>query len=209
MRLDNSVRLITFQFSFSKLKCVPPSVKTMEPETEEEWFTRKDLRPMKGEVVIPPIQNISLLESLDDFREDGYELVGAFHKPRNNLSGQMHQMVRYTFARKEKANPREEFLARRDIVLADLTEICRTVMWRVRAYLNPFFYSEGDEAKNERVFHICLEVRTPLFRPDGTPVTEWQRDENDEKVGDASLPLMPDYRLRVIDGVVGFLSWGA
>lgn len=210
LNLDDSVRLVMLQFSFSKVKYVPSSVRTIEPETEEDWFQRKDRGRVKGEVVISPIQNISLLEFLDDLREEGFELVGAFHKPRNNESGgPMHQMVRFTFARKENVNITDEFRARRDAVLADLTEMCRTVMWRVRAFLNPFFCNESSETENERVFQICLEVRTPLFRPDGTPVTVWQRDKNGEKVGDASLPLTPDYRLRVIDGVVGLLSWDA
>ena len=199
LRLNNSVRLVIFQFSFKNAKYVPGSVRMVMPETYDEARARKE-RAAGGEPVIPLTDNVSLLEFPNDLEESGYKLVGALHKPRD-----YKDIVRYTFARKEKATSREEFLARRDAVFDDLTEIFRTVIWRTRGFLNPYFL-EG-EPTDEHVFQVCLGARKPLLRSDGTPVTVWQKDKNGERVGKAPLPLTPDCRLRVINGVVDFLNW--
>ena len=201
LKLDNSVRLVVFQFSFKNAKYVPDSVRMVMPETYDEARTRKE-RAAGGELVIPLTENVSFLDFLNDLGESGYKLVGAIHQPRD-----YKDMVRYTFARKEKATSRKEFIVRRDAVLTDLTEIFRTVIWQTRGFLNQYFLK--DEPTDERVFQVCLGARKPLLRSDGTPVTVWQKDKNDERVGKAPLPLTPDCRLRVIDGVVDLLSWDA
>ena len=201
LRLNNSVRLVIFQFSFKNAKYVPGSVRMVMPETYDEARARKE-RAAGGELVIPLTDNVSLLEFPNDLEESDYELVGASHQPRD-----YKDIVWFTFAQKEKAAPRKEFLVRRNAVFDDLTEIFRTVIWRTRGFLNPYFL-EG-EPTDEHVFQVCLGARKPLLRSDGTPVTVWQKDKNGERVGKAPLPLTPDCRLRVINGVVDLLSWDA
>lgn len=201
LRLESSVRLVIIQFSFKRVECVPESIKMVMPETHDEAQARKK-RSVGGQLVIPSTENTSLFDFLNDLGESDYKLVGAFHQLRDYKN-----MVRFTFARRKVASPRKEFLAKRDSIFSDLREMCRTVMWQVCVYRNPFF-SDG-EPTDEHTFQVCPNVRTPLFRPDGTPVTVWQKDKNGEKVGKAPLPLTPDHCLRAIDGVVDLQGWDA
>jgi len=53
---------------------------------------------------------------------------------------------------------------------------------------------------------VNLEARQPLFRPDGQPVTVWQKDENGKRVGDAPLPLKGDYCLHIVGDAVQLVT---
>ena len=110
-------------------------------------------------------------------------------------------MVRFLFARREFVDLSEEFKVVRDIISKELRSICEVAMWRVRTFLNPF-YKDGEEVIGYRAISVNLESRKPLFCPDGQPVTVWQKDEKGNRVGDAPLPLKPDYCLRVKDNTV-------
>ncbi|MBI2035674.1 MAG: hypothetical protein HYT12_03245 [Candidatus Liptonbacteria bacterium] len=156
-------------------------------------------------MVIEPTEKCSLVEFLGELEASGYEMVYGFYKMRIDAKDprgkRSYHMVRYLFARREFVELSDEFKKVRDVIRAELRSICESAMWRVRAFLNPF-YKNGEEIPGERAVSINLEARQPLFRPDGQPVTVWQKDENGERVGDAPLPLKAAYYLRIVGGAV-------
>jgi hypothetical protein len=201
--LDDSVRLVSMQFSFSNINVVPTSVKKLELEMLEERNERKTYKG-NGEVIIKPIENVSLVEFLDNL-EVGYELVDAFYQPRidpkDPRGNRIYHMVRFLFARRKYVELSDEFKEVRSTIHAELRKICEQAMWRVRAFLNPFFMDD-EEVLGQRALSINLEARKPLFHPDGQLVMVWQKDERGNRVGETPFPLKPDYYLRIEDNVV-------
>jgi len=201
--LDSSVRLVALQFSFSNADAIPTSVKRLDRETPEERNERKN--HASGTPLIEPTENCSLVDFLDEIKSAGYEMVDALYKeridPKDPRGRRMYHMVRFLFARREFVDLSEEFKATRDIISRELRSICEVAMWRIRAFLNPFF-EKGEEVIGYHAISINLESRKPLFRPDGQPVTVWQKDEKGNRVGDAPLPLKPDHYLCIKDNAV-------
>lgn len=199
----DSVRLVALQFSFSNPKAIPVSVKRLGSETPEERNERKN--HSSGTMVIEPTENCSLIDFLDELKGAGYEMVDALYKeridPKDPRGRRMYHMVRFLFARHEFVDLSEEFKAMRDIISRELRGICEVVMWRVRVFLNPF-YKGGEEIIGHHTISVNFESRRPLFRPDGQPVTVWQKDEKGNRVGNAPLPLKPDCCLRVKDNTL-------
>lgn len=195
--LDSTVRLVIMRFSFAKPAGVPASVWRKPQETVLEQRSRK--ARADGEQLLPePVMNVRLAEFLDDIAYN-YELVGAFHQPRPDKDFKMYQVVQFTFARKEYVRPpSENFLKMRDTNLDDLQKMCSEVMWRVRISMAPYVDKDsGDVMDDQLTTVVHLEVRTPLFNPDGRPVAQWQRNAAGEKVGDGPVPIQPDYTLRL------------
>lgn len=195
--LDGSVRLVGMQFSFSNINIVPESLKKRELESLEERNERKT-REGSGEMVITLTENSSLAEFLNDLEVAGYELVDTFYQPRVHPKNPriIYHMMRFLFARHEYADPSEEFKGVRNAISAELLKICEQAMWRVRAYLNPFF-TDNEQIPGYHALSINLKGRKPLFLPDGQPVVVWQKDKEGNRVGDAPLSLRPDYHLRI------------
>lgn len=199
VQLDTSLRLVMLQFSFSNPDAIPPLVAHRNPETPEERTERKSRSD--GTMLIQPTPDCSLLQFLDELENAGYELVDAFHKERIDAKDpagkRMYHMARFVFARREYAKPSDEFRKARDLIRAELWGVCEKTIWRVRAYLNPF-YKDGVEIARQHAISVNLEARTPLFRPDGQPVTVWQKDKDGNRLGDAPLPLQPAHHLRIV-----------
>lgn len=197
--LDKGIRLIAIQFSFSNPNAIPPSVKHRKPETLEEREERKS--HATGKLIIPPTENCSIAEFLGELEATGYEMVDAFYKeridPKDPHGKRTYHMVRFLFASSEFVeNLHEEFLNARGIIRTDLAEMARTALWRVRAFLNPL-YKDGEEITEQCAISINLEARKPLFNPDGTPVTMWQKDEKGERVGNAPIPFQAKHHFRL------------
>jgi hypothetical protein len=205
--LNGTVRLVVLQFSFSNPDAIPSAVKRQDRETSEERVVRKS--HSSGIMVIQPTEKCSLVEFLGELEAAGYEMVDGFYKERIDAKDprgkRSYYMVQYLFARHEFVELSGEFKKVRDVIRAELRSICESTMWRVRAFSNPF-YKNGEEIPGERAFSINLEARQPLFRPDGTPVTEWQKDENGKRVGDAARPLAPAFLLRVLGSEITLVA---
>lgn len=205
-----SVRLISFQFSFSNPRIVPHSLKQLEREGEtlEKRNERKE-REGSGSMIIEPTENCSLVEFLDNLEEAGYEMVDAFYQsrvdPKDPCGRRMYHMMRFLFARREYVDLSDEFKKVQDTIRAELREICAQAMWRVRVFRNPFF-KKGEEIPGQHALSINLEARKPLFCPDGQPVTVWQKDEDGRRVGDKPIPIKPDHCLRIKDNAVQLLT---
>jgi len=196
--LNDAIRLISLQFSFSNPDVIPATVRRQNQETPKERVERKS--HSNGIMVIEPTEKCSLIEFLGQLEEAGYEMVDAFCKERINAKDlhnkRTYHMVRFLFARREFAELSDEFLEVRDIIRAELWSICKSAMWRVRSFSNPF-YKNGEEIHDQRTVSINLEARQPLFRPNGQQVAVWQKDESGKHVGDAPLVLKADCSLRI------------
>jgi len=205
--LDSTVRLVALQFSFSNPDVIPTTVKCQDRETPEERVERKNY--LGGIMVIEPTEKCSLVEFLKELEAAEYEMVDAFYKERIDAKDprgkRTYHMVRFLFARCEFAELSDEFKEMRDVSRAELQSICEAAMWRVRSFSNRF-YKNGEEIPNQRAVNINLEVRQPFFRPDGQPVTVWQKDENGKRVGDAPLPIKADHCLRIVDDAVQLVT---
>lgn len=205
--LNGTVRLVALQFSFSNPDAMPSAVKRLDRETQEERVVRKS--HSSGVMVIEPTEKCSLAEFLEELEAAGYEMVDGFYKERIDAKDprgkRTYHMVRFLFARHEFVELSDEFKKVRDVIRAELRSICESAMWRVRSFSNPF-YKNGEEIPDQRAVSINLEVRQPLFRPDGQPVTVWQKDENGKRVGDAPLPLKADHCLRIVGDTVSLMT---
>lgn len=203
--LHNSRRIVV-QFSFTNAAAIPPSVARRNPETLEERIERKS--HSTGSMFIAPTPQCSIADFLTELETEGYELVDAFYKPRidgkDPRSNRTYHMVRFVFATSDLAKPSDEFKAARETLRAELKAICEGALWRVRSFLNPF-YVNGEEVEGQNVVSVNLEAREPLCRPDGQPVTVWQKDADGNRVGNAPLPIAPKSNLHIVDGVITLL----
>ena len=206
----NGVRLVAFQFSFSNPNIVPHSLKQLERkgETLEEQNERK-AREGSGSMIIKPTENCSLVQFLDNLKGAGYEMVDAFYQsridPKDPRGRRMYHMMRFLFVRHEDVDISDEFKKVRNVIGAELREICTQALWRVRAFRNPFFKG-GEEISGQRALSVNLEARKPLFYPDGQPITVWQKDEKGYRVGDKPQAIKPDYCLHIKDDAVQLLA---
>ncbi len=181
-------------------------VKQQEKETKEKRMARKS--QLSGFLAIRPTEKCSLVEFLVEL-ERQYELVDAFYEERihgkDPRGRRMYHMVRFLFARREFVEISDEFERVRGSIRTALSEMCHKAMWRIRAFSNPF-YKDGEEILGQHAMSINLEARQPLFHPNGQPVVAWQKDESGKRVGDAPLPLKPEYFLRVVDDTVQLMT---
>lgn len=196
-------RWIALQFSFSNQNVIPSGIRNLERETGDGREERKN--HCTGTQVVEPILNCDLANFPANLEAAGYELVGAHCQERIDAKGRIgkYWMVRFVFVRREFVIPSDEFRKVRGIVRLGLMEMCRVAMWRVRIFSNPFFQN-GEEVSGQRAISINMEARRPLYCPDGQPVTVWQKDEYGDRVGDAPLPIQPDFHLRLQDGKISF-----
>ena len=205
--LNGTVRLVALQFSFSNPDTIPATVKCQERETPEERVERKS--HSSGVMVIEPTEKCSLVEFLGELEAAGYDMVDGFYKERIDAKDpgnkRTYHMVRFFFARREFAELFNEFRTVRDNIRIELQNMCESALWRVRSFSNPF-YRKGEGVFNQRAISINLEARQPLFRPDGQPVTVWQKDENGKRMGDAPLPIKADYCLRIVGDAVNLMT---
>lgn len=198
----NSVRLIIMKFSFSNPGIVPPSVKRLEKETLKERDERK--RRSDGMLAISPIQNVGLAEFLNDLERAGYEIIDASYQPRLDNNKRTFHVVRFVFCQKEHVKISDEFRTRRDTISADLFKICLQAAWRVRAFINPFYGSDGEKVPGQTTISINLEARKPLLNSAGQPMMVWQKDRKGRRMGDCPIPLKPAYYLRLQENTIKF-----
>ena len=206
MKLDSTVRLVMLQFSFSNIDAVPQVLFLRSPETDKESSDRQERKAQgTGEQIIAPTEKCCLLSFIENLETVGYELVDATYQARQRYGGgsntdKNYHAVRFTFARHEFATPSEDFLKVRDRILVELGTMCCDAFWRVRAYSNSFFLN-GEEVAEQVALSINLEARVPLYRADGSLVTQWQKDENGERIGDAPVSIKPDHYLSFVGGL--------
>ena len=209
--LDWTTRLVFFQFSFSNPKLVPASVRRLEQETREqskERAARKTNKDNGVREIIPPTTNVTLFTTFDfdDMGAQGYELVDAFYQPRVRSDGTVYHAVRYTFCRQSFVNDLNgEFLQARPWILAELQELC-LALWRVRASLCPFFENDTP-IHGQSVVSVNMELRVPMFGPDGRQLTGWKTDPSGRKIGNAPALIWPEHELVVRDWTLSLVPY--
>ena len=205
--LEKDVRVVMLQFSFSNPNVIPSWVKRLNPETQDELLDRKSRSG--GILVIKPTEGCSLAGFIREINMSGYEMVDAFYKKRINAKDpngkNKYHTVRFIFVRHEFAEVSNEFKNVRNIISAQLLKICEDAIWRVRLFFNQF-YKDGKDINGQYALSINLEARKPLCCSDGQSVTEWQRDENGKRVGEAPLPLKAKYCLHVKDNAINLMT---
>lgn len=207
MILNESVPMVSLQFSFSNPEAIPVLVRHRSNEMPEERVVRKS--HASGRLVIEPTENCSVATVFVGIELAGYELVDAFHQeridPKDPTGRRRYHTVRFQFARHEVAKVSEEFQTIRGQIRHELQDICGDSHWRVRAFLNPF-YQNGEEVPSKNTASINFEARSPLFRPDGTPVLVWAKDERGNRLGDAPMPPKANRDLVVVNGEVSLMA---
>lgn len=195
------------QYSFSNIDAVPLALRKLNCKGSETGVESKDRKetPVNGKMFISPVEKCFIGEFPDSLIPHGYSLVDAFFQARVDAKDptgrRKYYMVRFLFAQERFAEPSEEFLRVRDLMLAALREMCASAYWRVRAFSNPV-YINGLEIYGQRAMSINLEARQPLLQPDGKPVVEWEKDEAGRRVGTTPVPIKPNRRLCISNGVV-------
>jgi len=195
--LEGTVKLLMLQFVFSNMGALPAGFFEKKRETLDELTARRS--GVKGVQFIEPIQDVSLLQFLLDLAKAGYVLVDAFFQMRASVRGQQYPSVRFIFAAEESVRPDGEFANHKQNAENALLQMCKEAMWRVRAFLNPFFEG-GLPVDGQHAISINLEARSPLLDGEGNPLMRWEKDENGEKVGNKPFPLEPKLFLCIEDG---------
>ena len=205
--LDGSVKLVMVQVSFSNPNVLPKWIDVDEKEQPEERVERK-VRA-NGTMIIEPVEdmNCSLDQFVSDLEEAGFALVSAIcqKRPHGKQKGQFYWMARFVFVRQEDLQANEGFDRVKHLIYAELRNIFREALWRVRAFRNPFFKDE-EEVAGAASLSINCEARKPLRvieqnRPP-RPAMEWLKDENGQKIGDGPVAVKAKCHLRVQDGEV-------
>lgn len=212
MKLDNSLCLIIFRFSFTNDNIIPHFIHHFPLEMPREREAKKKYLE-DGKLIVAPVEKCSLIPFAQDIEQEGYELVDAFYRPRivNEIelkgrslpsSKRLYRVLCFTFAQHKFERLSDEFKQFKESLFFDFLKICRQAFWRTQAYKAPYF--EDDKPSNCFVVTINLSARVPRFYPDGRLITQWQKDEFGERVGDFPLPLTPNYYLGCNDGEICF-----
>ena len=196
--LEKDVRMIMLKFNFSNPNVIPPWVRRLDQKTQEEQSFRKSRSD--GVLVIEPTERCSLVNFLREIQVSQYEIVDAFYKQgidtRKARIKRKNHTVCFFFARREFVELSDEFKKERPFINEELWKICKTAIWRVRLFFNPF-YKDGEVIDGQYALSVNLDTRQPLFYPNGQPVTEWQRNDNNERIGEVPFPLKAKYDLRI------------
>lgn len=198
-KLNESVRIVVMQFSFSNPAAIPASLRSRSPETADESQRRKNRS--SGTLFIVPTEKCSISGFAEALEAAGYVMVDAFYQKRVDPHRQqkMYHTVRFVFGQLQNADSLDEFNESRGVLKAELQYICEQALWRVRAFSNPL-YQMGEEVPGLRAWSINFEARQPLFLPNGQPVTVWPKDDLGRHIGDEPAPIRPDCRLELTDG---------
>lgn len=184
--LNEAVRLVYVQFSFSNREAVPQGLRFLPQEKEVEHKARKAKQSAEGhrnEQFIAPTEKVLARALLSTLERAGYNLVDATYQHRWGQKGRYH-MVRYVFAQEAVDHGvHPDFVRLRSVARINLMKLLLNSFWRVRGYRNT-----GEEGS---MVSINFESRIPIVDANGNALLVWKRDKDDNKVGDGPVPLEP------------------
>jgi len=125
----------------------------------------------------------------------GYVMVDALVEIRRK-DGHQYAMVRFVFSDIEHADCSKEFLELQPLAEQELRQLLEQAMWRIRAFLNHLF-EDGEIVDEQYAISINLEMRVPLIGGDGSPLKQWQRDDDGEQIGEGPVEVKPKKFLRI------------
>lgn len=144
-----------------------------------------------GELMIQSTPRVTLNGFLDDLSEGNYHLARAEWRESYAESNGTMRLIFALGPRKFKTESSE--------VETDLKKLFAENLWSAQAFLNPHYVKGGGMNKHADTICVCLNQREPLFRPDGTPVVSWEKDEAGNRLGDTPKALRAEYKLTVMD----------
>ncbi len=191
-----SAPLVMIQFSVSNPKRIPQSVAPLMPETLDESAERRE-RSVSGEyfnLLVDKTRRCDVAELAHNLNDNDYYLVSVVRQDRRDRRDprKTYCALRYFFAKGEQASAKLE--AVRSLyagVEDDLLSLLTDAFWQVRAYRN--VREDGAE-----LLSINLDGLEPRYRNDGSPVTQWRKDDQNRRVGDAPEPIWPEAALKVV-----------
>lgn len=197
--LNASVRLVALRFRFASFEALPSPLRFLIRDAKEN---KAQYAPTGGIMTIEPTPQCSLAGLREALESAEYQLVGVTCEEQQNTGDRtgktVHYIAVFTFAHNQVAAIYDRtFWEMREELRALLTNICESAYWRVRTYLNPF-YANGREVPGEHAVSVNLEVRQPLLGPSGTPITEWEKDAEGNRVGEAAKPLAPKSAVHIV-----------
>lgn len=200
--LEGTVRLVTLQFSATNPSFVPERLPRKGKETVEQFVVRKSA--IKGHQILEPVERVSGLYFSQDLEGEGYQPVDAFARTMEK-DGRPFTVARFVSVAEQYVDSSEEFLKIKPICKDAQVQIVTQALWRIRAFLNPFF-ENGEVVDGQYAISVNFEARVPLVDKDGKPLLQWRKDERGERIGDAPVPIEPRLFLRIENGDLCFKS---
>ena len=197
--MGGAVRLISLRFAFSNSKIIPECVREKISTRLPSSFLQEQPN-VQGVMFLDPVEKVGCLPFLRDLKGRDYILVDSFYEAKKRTHGKEYFLVRFDFASLDYAYTDDRFdREQRPKLEKALYNLFRESMWRVRAFLNPF-YEEGQILENQCAISINLEARYPLFDKFGQRCREWEKDEFGQPTGDAPVKVHPKLFLRIKKG---------
>ena len=158
--LDGAVRIITLRIATKNADFVPECLE--QKQAHDASFSTLPSAYLKGkaqgEQILAPVEKVGCDPFLADIADAGYVMVNAFSQIQEGKFNQTY-VLRFDFMDSEHACPSEMFQSkiRPEAELA-LLALLEQNMWRVKAYLNPYFEA-GDVVDAEIVGqHVIVGV---------------------------------------------------
>ncbi|MDD2732161.1 MAG: hypothetical protein PHI53_03120 [Candidatus Pacebacteria bacterium] len=194
--LEGRAKLLMLQFTFSSKAMLPSGLAEKAKETISEMMERRS--KTTGIKFIDPVEKVSISLFPKDLMMVGYVLVDAFYTVRTNAYAKNYYIVRFIFATEDNAYPSFALIEHQNSTLDALLGISQNAIWRVRAFLNPFVRN-GEIIDDCHSISINLDSRRSLINNDGSPVIEWEKDEQGKRIGTEPVPVKPKLFLRIKD----------
>ena len=197
------VRMFLLQFNCSKLAVVPTGLGEKDEESVSKLISRRSQK--RGTQFIESTPGVSLARVPAELAAEGYILVDGFYQMRPDNEGRMHPMVQFAFVSEEDFNAEAGLAGYREVAKAAFEQMCTEARWSALAYLNSFF-KDGEDVDGAHSISINMNARDPLVNPDGTPKLQWKKDERNQRIGDAPVPIEPKSHLRIADNDILVVS---
>ncbi len=168
MKLGQEIPLVMLNFTLSekavKKGALPKLVQMKRPETAMEMAMRKE-SVATGIRVIEPTKRVSLVNLVEELTVTNDILVKAWHQERqmtiNSRLDKKIWIVRYEFGIRPPHDPNNPYICSlkdSDILYELIEEFCYKVLWRVDAFLNPYF-ENCEVVENRGTISIDLDSR--------------------------------------------------
>lgn len=193
----NGATLIVVQFSYSNPDTLSLTHQMALPVRDEDVTKRLEHKAEQtGGCIVEPSERADAELLLNDLDKSGYVLVDAFRiirlKDQKNPKSK-YNVARFIFAHNGSTDFQD---SNRNAVLA-LASLTEQAYWRIRAFRNPLF-KDGAAVEGKETISVNFEVRVPISNPDGTPVVQWMKDDKGHRIGQAPLPIEPQYLVTVV-----------
>lgn len=199
-KISKAVQLITFQFSFSKIKNVPQwMINNYRQQKSQE--VEKTTYKAPGAILVEPAENTSLEDAVTGIFLSEFHLVNAYYAPRNDSGGKYSttHVVKFIFGRTPLAETGRELLLFLQAQSA-LHNFCNKAFWQVTVYDNPW-HEEGVVVEGKSMLSFNMNMRISTLTNTGAPVTQWLKDSGGARLGNAPVPIVPAHVVKITDGI--------